>query len=84
MIFINTILLFIFTSLSNMKNFVSFHSIFTRVRNNLAVPYQGLPLTEQSDPHLGASVWNILPLFIRSLASFLSFRARVKNYFLER
>ena len=66
------------------ENFISSHNHFTRNRNNLVVPFQRLSLTQHSVSHMGASVWNSLPLFIRSSASVSIFKARVKKHFLDR
>ena len=66
------------------ENFISSHNHFTRNRNNLVVPFQRLSLTQHSVSHMGAFVWNSLPLFIRSSTSVTFFKASVKKYFLNR
>ena len=66
------------------ENFISSHNHFTRNRNNLVVPFQRLSLTQHSVSYMGASVWNSLPLFIRSSASVSIFKARVKKHFIDR
>ena len=66
------------------ENFISSHNDFTRNCNNLVVPLQRLSLTQHSVSHMGAFVWNSLPLFIRSSTSVTFFKASVKKYFLNR
>ena len=60
------------------------HSINTRHRN-LAVPeFQRLTKTQQSSKFMGPYLWNTLPLEIKNLQNFTSFKIKLKRYFLSK
>ena len=63
--------------------FIHDHTHFTRNRNLFLPPFERLRSTSQSAIHNGVSIWNEIPINVKSCLSLNSFKYQYKNYLIS-